>query len=398
MMRIAVEDLGISSSARDSDMVTQPRDRRKVATDHGEILAVLGKSNIGQHAFIGVVTIDPFKSVRRKINLVQRGLGAIELVQVGDQFLDAAVRVPLQQIPLHRRVAFPLRPLPKFTSHEQQFFSWVGPHVGIQETQVGELLLRVSRHLVEQRSLSVNHFVVRQRQHEVFGKGVDQAEGKLVVMVFAVNRFVMHVGQRIVHPAHIPFQAEAQSAAVGRSRDATPCGRFLGNGEDAGKLQMGAFVKLFEEIDRLQVFPAAVLIGNPLPFLAAVVQVKHGRNGVDSQSVDVVLVKPKQRVGDQVVTDFVAAVIENERVPVGMLALPRVGVLKKCGSVESGQPVGVFGKVGRYPVDDDANSVLMAVVDKVHKVLRTSVAAGDTVVADRLVAPTSREGMFGDRH
>ena len=45
----------------------------------------------------------------------------------------------------------------------------------------------------------------------------------------------------------------------------------------------------------------------------------------DAQSVDVVLVVPEQGVGDEVIAYFVAAVVEDLRSPVGVLALTRIG-------------------------------------------------------------------------
>ncbi len=80
-----------------------------------------------------------------------------------------------------------------------------------------------------------------------------------------------------------------------------------------------------------------------------------------------------------------------------MLALARVGVLVQRGAVEAAQAVGVAGEVGRHPVDDHADAVLVAVVDEVHEILRRAVAAGGGVVADGLIAPAAGERMLADR-
>ena len=79
------------------------------------------------------------------------------------------------------------------------------------------------------------------------------------------------------------------------------------------------------------------LVGHPLPALAGVVEVEHRGDGVDPQAVDVELLEPVQGVGDEEVADLVAAVVEHERPPVGVLALARVGVLVERGAVEAGQ-------------------------------------------------------------
>ena len=39
-----------------------------------------------------------------------------------------------------------------------------------------------------------------------------QAEGQLVVVVAAVDRVLLEVAERVVHPAHVPLEAEAEAA------------------------------------------------------------------------------------------------------------------------------------------------------------------------------------------
>src|SRR3546814_17119739 len=53
--------------------------------------------------------------------------------------------------------------------------------------QVGEFLPSVAGHLGQHRALAVDDLVVAQRQDEVLGKGVVDAEGELVVVVPAVE-------------------------------------------------------------------------------------------------------------------------------------------------------------------------------------------------------------------
>ena len=54
------------------------------------------------------------------------------------------------------------------------------------------------------------------------------------VFVLAIDGVFGEVAQRVVHPAHVPLEAEAQASQVGGSRHARPARRFLGRGEDAG--------------------------------------------------------------------------------------------------------------------------------------------------------------------
>ena len=120
-----------------------------------------------------------------------------------------------------------------------------------------------------------------------------------------------------MHPAHVPFEAEAEAAEIGRARDAGPGGAFLGDGHDAGMALVADFVEALEEIDRLEIFAAADRIfGTHSPGLARVVEVEHRGHGIHAQAVDVIFVEPEERVGDEEIAHLVAAVVEDERAPV----------------------------------------------------------------------------------
>ena len=66
---------------------------------------------------------------------------------------------------------------------------------------------------------------------------------------------------------------------------------------------------------------------NPFALLAGIIEIQHRRDGIDAQSVDVERLDPVSRTRKQEVADFVAAVIENVRAPVGMESLTWIGML-----------------------------------------------------------------------
>ena len=144
------------------------------------------------------------------------------------------------------------------------------------------------------------------------------------------------IAQRVVHPAHVPLEREAEPALLDRARHAGPRRRLLGDREAARLFQRDRVVQLAEEVDRLEVLAAAVAVREPLPRLAAVVEVEHRGDGVDAQAVDVELLEPVERVGDQEVPHLVAAVVEDQRAPVGMLAVARILVLVQRACRRSG--------------------------------------------------------------
>ena len=95
---------------------------------------------------------------------------------------------------------------------------------------------------------------------------------------------------------------------------------------------------------------------------------------------------------------LVAAVVEDQRAPVAVLALARIGVLVERGAVELGQAVPVLREVAGHPVEDHADAVAMARVHEVAEVVRRAEAAGRREEADHLVAPRAGERMLHHRH
>ncbi len=186
----------------------------------------------------------------------------------------------------------------------------------------------------QQRALAVHDLVVGERQDEVLVQRIDEREGQLVVVEATMDRVVLEVAQRVVHPAHVPLEAEAEPADVGGPRDRRPGRRLLGGRDHSRLARMDELVHLLEERDRLQVLAAAVAVRHPLALLAGVVEVEHRGDRVDAQPVDVVLAQPEERVREQEVAHLAAAEVEDERAPVGMRAAPRVGMLVERGAVE----------------------------------------------------------------
>ena len=108
-------------------------------------------------------------------------------------------------------------------------------------------------------------------------------------------------------------------------------------------------VELLQEIDRFEILAAAVSIRRPLAVLARVVEIDHRGDRVHAQAVDVILLDPEQRIRDQEIAHFVAAVVEDLRAPLRVLAAPRIGVLVQVRAVELGEPVRVAAESAPAP-------------------------------------------------
>ena len=159
------------------------------------------------------------------------------------------------------------------------------------------------------------------------------------MVVFPVYGIFFHILKKIVHPAHIPLEGESEAVPVHASGDAFPFRRFLGEREHASVRSLKDGIHMLEKFHRFDVFPSAILVGEPFPILSAIVKIEHARHGVNPYAVDVVLLYPEKSVGDKEVAYFLPAIVEYIGSPFLMFALSPVLVLIKSRSVESGQTV-----------------------------------------------------------
>ena len=203
--------------------------------------------------------------------------------------------------------------------------------------------------------------------------------------------------ERVVHPAHVPFVGKAEPVIRDRLRDAGPGGRFLGDHHRAGTALGDDRVEMAQEADGFQILAPAVDVRHPFAGVAAVVAIEHRGDRIDAQSVDVEMLEPVQRAGDQEALHLAAAEIVDVGVPVLMEAFARIEMLVERGAVEAREAVRVGREMRRHPVEDDADAGRMQRIDEARKALRRAVARARREQAERLIAPRAAERMLGDR-
>ena len=320
----------------------------------------------------------------------------IEVVQVAHPIVHLTVAVVVEQHPFQLLIVPPFNELREFISHEAELLAGMRHHEAVKRAQILELCVVFAGHLVDERALSVHDLVVRQRQDKVLGIGVGHREGQVVVAALAPERVERHILQHIVHPAHIPFEEEAEAAVVIGLGDHWEGRGFLRRRDGVAPHGEHRAVQLAQEGNGLEIFAPAEFIRAEVA--AAVVQIEHGRHGVDPQAVDMILLEPVDRVGDQEGLHLALAEVENARRPVGVLVHHRVGQLIAARSVEFVKTVLVLREVRRNPVEQHADTGAVALIHKSHELLRRAVARGRGVVARDLIAPRGIVGIFGDRH
>ncbi len=121
-------------------------------------------------------TVEPLEAALLEVLVVQRRYVPVQAAEIAIQPLHAGVGLEPELGPRELAALAPLRPLRELVAHERELLARVGHLPRGEQPQVGELLPGVAGHLAEQRTLAVHDLVVRQRQHEVLGVGVELAE------------------------------------------------------------------------------------------------------------------------------------------------------------------------------------------------------------------------------
>ena len=184
---------------------------------------------------------------------------------------------------------------------------------------------------------------------------------------------------------------------VGGARDLRPRRRFLGHGDRARAGDVRRLVQALQERDGLEVLVAAVLVRRPLMLFARVVEIEHRGDGVDAQPVEMEVLEPTDRARQQEALHLVPRVVEHERVPVGVLAFLRIGVLVQRGAVEARERVVVLREVTGDPVEQHADALPVQLGDELAQLVGRAVPARRREVARALIAPRVVERMLRDR-
>ena len=206
-------------------------------------------------------------------------------------------------------------------------------------------------------------------------------------MIAAMDGILREVGQRVMHPAHVPFHTEPQATHVGRPRHHRPRGRFLRDGLDSRVFLVSLGGELAQKINGFEIFASTELVWNPLSLFSRIVEIEHRSNSIHSQPVDVILIQPEQPARHKKAAHLVAAVVEDERLPVRMEALASIGVFEQVRAVKVGQPMRVGREVRGDPVQNHPNALLVQIVHQVHEVLWSSIARRGREVSSGLVSP-----------
>src|SRR5438876_2454111 len=190
---VRVHDFAIETGLRNAETVAFADDRRGVDDGNDEVFSVFAAADEGKNTVVGVVGVDPFETVPIKLDLMEGGFGGVKAVEIADKALDAAMGLVLEEMPVKTAGFAPFATLGEFLAHEEKFLARVGALIGVEQSEIGELLPHVAGHFVEKRVFAVDDFVVGEGEKEVLGEGIKQRKSEFVVFVLAMNGIVRNI-------------------------------------------------------------------------------------------------------------------------------------------------------------------------------------------------------------
>src|SRR5215475_6544678 len=104
---------------------------------------------------------------------------------------------------------------------------------------------------------------MREGEKKILGERIHHAESQFVLEVPAQVKWFGEVLERVVHPAHVPLEVEAEASISDRLRDPGPGRGFFSDSQNTGLVAVYVVIQFPDESDRIQVFLAAAFVGEP---------------------------------------------------------------------------------------------------------------------------------------
>ena len=220
----------------------------------------------------------------------------------------------------------------------------------------------------------MHHFIMGKNQHISLTVSIGHGESHLIMVELTEIRVKLHVFQEIIHPSHVPLQTESKSILLCITCNHRPCSGFFSDHNCSVISTKNYCIQMFKELNRFQVLISTVFIGYPFSVFLTVIQIKHGSHCIYTKTIYMALFHPVKGIGDQEILHFRAAIIIDLRSPVRMFSLSRVCMFINSCSVKVHQSMGILRKMGRYPVQDNTDLMLMEIIDHIFEILRCSIA------------------------
>ena len=128
---VGVHDFLVKAGIGDAEAIAAADDGGGVDDCDDEIFGFFAAADEGENAVVRIVGVNPFETVPVKFDLMEGGLGGIEMIEVGDEFLNATMGVVPERIPVQAVRFGPFAALGKFLTHEEEFLARMGVLIAV---------------------------------------------------------------------------------------------------------------------------------------------------------------------------------------------------------------------------------------------------------------------------
>ena len=183
-------------------------------TDENQRVVIVPRVAPYKREYIAVIisAVDPLERAVSSAVIIENGARPVQVKQSAVTVEHVAVPFVVAEEPIEPRFEVPLPLLREVLTHKQKFFAGVPHHHSITGFQAAELVGLAAYELVYHTAFAVHYFVVRENEHIIFVERVLEQVGYKSVVIGSENRVGVVVLYGIVHPAHIPFEPETETA------------------------------------------------------------------------------------------------------------------------------------------------------------------------------------------
>ena len=144
-------------------------------------------------------------------------------------------------------------------------------------------------------------------------------------------------------------------------------------------------VELFEKVYPFQVCVPTVYIRCPGSIV--IIEIEHCRHCIYTESIYVEEIHPEESIGNEKTVDLWLSVIKMGGSPSVVGRFVWILVFIGRSSIKEEQSMGISAKMSRNPIHDHADSFIMALIYKGHKIFRFTITRGHAVISSDLIAP-----------
>ena len=295
---------------------------------------------------------------------------------------------------LNALVIAPFDELGNFISHKVELGACVRHLIQRKRAHTRKLTPIIAWLTANKRAFAVHHFVMRKRQNEILIELIHRRKGKQVMSARTIGKICLYIVKRVVHPAHIPFQMKTEASIFRRISHKRPGGRLFCDHKRFGEVGAYRFIALLHKFDRIEILFGALFVEFLLcRIIHTKIEVQNAGHAIHTDTVDMKFAYPIQKIGDKKAAHLAAAHIKFERAPVGMLFF-----FEQFFAIKTRKAMRVLAKTTRYPVENNANVLLVAAINKMTQAIGRTIARGGRKIARDLVSPRSIKRMFHERH